>query len=1142
MFAWDGYFNASAEPDASTPVWTKTGVDHVTASANTLVFANCGTDQCYYERTFTLRDDSFFLLDFKAKVETGLVTRQVCSFNIVNLFNQFVVLDIVDGKIFVNRTDETVEWFEDEIAYDTTSDYVHFQIKFLYTGEYYVFIENQLFVTGKSTYQTPFYTANRVFFGKVSTTSENHEFFIDEVKYATVSDIGDVSSTFAVEVDKTGNEPIIAIEAQLDSSVVKESFDSHTNFTAYGSADTLSTDIVTKEQGAGAVKFNKATSSALVNDVVYDGVALPGSSTPSWTVVGTESASVGSGTLTIADCGIDQCIYSKTITPLVDGESYWLKARVFVDGGAGSNEKHCIRLGSSKEVVVTLYWSRLYISGTTELDYSANLSSDFVIIIIRVKYDGTYYVYLNDTLIRTGAGHDLASPAVSFGKSKTGVAPAGPVPFFIDYIEYSKLKDSIYSSLNMYNGAYSGLTRTNHLQLTDFNRGRTSFYIPAVDLAKVSKLHVVLDESTDLSKYSHYEKTTGLVAGWNHFDYTLASPDNVVGTPTRDDILRSFYYYEFSQSSDTSTGLIIDNNKYFYFADDTARWAKTDILGYTNNHFWEGRVLSFGAVERSLSERRGLFDIGGLSIVLANTDKNFLTKYNKYGRAPGFKNKTISVKLGYRNIPYSQWEKIYEGVIEEIGIAGRCFTIDVADYTKMYFDRVPKNLLDPVDFTAIDEGDKYTPAPIIYGAISATGGALPTIYVGEHVHTKHYYIIAGHYCKSGTCELYVDEQLFASGGTLLYGEGVDEVAIAVSFVVDYDYTINGKNYCVIVVDEIDNPDYDPGTEGSLEHINPFDGRDITVNISGKTIDGTSAGTLLTDVVDSFYDFLTVENLVPVALIDTVSFAATKVILNQRNQIMAGAVVADKSTEDVIEEICVSHNIDFYFTKEGKFAISTFNPAKSDVTTKIVTDESDILQSSFKINPGVSILVNRIRFRYDYNYVKETWEGSNKSERQESIDKAGQIHDWPNGYYDFYWARTYTPCNNVISKQLDKFSNGRFTVEMDLPLSIYDKDLTDKVKVSNAEAPPSLDSGANADPGWTEHLCVIRRMSLDLDNLKANVSMENVQDLAQACFYFGDRDTYTPLWVNASTEEKLHGYLCDRSTGQFSNNDAGIKLC
>ena len=49
---------------------------------------------------------------------------------------------------------------------------------------------------------------------------------------------------------------------------------------------------------------------------------------------------------------------------------------------------------------------------------------------------------------------------------------------------------------------------------------------------------------------------------------------------------------------------------------------------------------------------------------------------------------------------------------------------------------------------------------------------------------------------------------------------------------------------------------------------------------------------------------------------------------------------------------------------------------------------------------------------------------------------------------------------------------------------------------------------------------------------------DLQYLLQAYFIFGDKNELASLWVNATFENRLYGYMCDRDTGQFSDGEPG----
>ena len=144
----------------------------------------------------------------------------------------------------------------------------------------------------------------------------------------------------------------------------------------------------------------------------------------------------------------------------------------------------------------------------------------------------------------TGAG--AANLAVS------GTAKEGTYGLSYDKTGTSQTHAGIYTS--------TSLTQLRGMDLDAIARIRVSCYIPSAHLSKVAAIRVLIGDNSGggWGNYYIYEKTSGLVAGWNHFEFNPRDPTGSWNSPN-EYCDKLWLGIRCNNATDTFTGVIFDD-------------------------------------------------------------------------------------------------------------------------------------------------------------------------------------------------------------------------------------------------------------------------------------------------------------------------------------------------------------------------------------------------------------------------------------------------------------------------------------------------------------------------------------------------------------------------------------------------------
>ena len=132
------------------------------------------------------------------------------------------------------------------------------------------------------------------------------------------------------------------------------------------------------------------------------------------------------------------------------------------------------------------------------------------------------------------------------------------------------------------------------------------------------------------------------------------------------------------------------------------------------DNYYEGRVLSFGKIYRSVSDIESSFEVSDITTVFDNTDNYFgdLTQTS-------ILNRVVTYKLGFQGDAIGAYETIFTGVIVDFSYDDSTFTIIVRDRSSLFLEKNYGGVIDGTTFSNAAPGVVEQKMPILYGDLKS---------------------------------------------------------------------------------------------------------------------------------------------------------------------------------------------------------------------------------------------------------------------------------------------------------------------------------------------------------------------------------------------------------------------------------------
>lgn len=450
------------------------------------------------------------------------------------------------------------------------------------------------------------------------------------------------------------------------------------------------------------------------------------------------------------------------------------------------------------------------------------------------------------------------------------------------------------------------------------------------------------------------------------------------------------------------------------------------------------------------------------------------------------------------------------------------------------------------DDDLLDTGVTY-----LADGLATPKGAVPTMYLGETKDDANFvwatFGICGHAVKEVN-SWFLGGQRVDTGTAgvdwLIPGQAGYLSYFATSGVAGRYRDVNGRRYALIYVR---GPSAEEATAG---------GKAITVNMKGVEDVGDGTGSLIEKIILQYKHFvinfgfqdyqsgvwLTAPTWAPddpsVSQIDETSFATAVTTAEGRigGGYLGAGIIGNNGEQQPLREwmarFNLSSNTDSGFNRNNQFFVVMLNDHFSVLASALVfTQLRDIIASTFTLVPQRDRHFNVCPYSYRYKWRSAAWDVQEASVR-DATSIAGYLEELIAPTTELWFVRDATTANDVMMRRLLLSKDPPLLVQFQTSLVGFNTDLGDMILVTHTE-------GLSAS-GWTRNAVRIQRQALNPNDFSLRMECLDVQRIFASAFILGD-DTWAVAWTAASTTQKQYGFLCDETTGLFSDGTPGKRL-
>jgi hypothetical protein len=506
----------------------------------------------------------------------------------------------------------------------------------------------------------------------------------------------------------------------------------------------------------------------------------------------------------------------------------------------------------------------------------------------------------------------------------------------------------------------------------------------------------------------------------------------------------------------------------------------------TPNQFYSGKILNISSLNRSIEDESSLIQVSDINVSLSNADKEFSKLLASYY----LRNQNIELLLLYRSLPWHF--KVFKGIIDDYDFRSDTINLKAKDFTQKYFSASVVEFCLESEFPNIDENEIGAVKPIIYGNLSRTNGAIRAILVDT---TQNKYLISRTPLYS--FDVYVD-------GTLK------------QLTTDYEIEIDAKGQTFI---KFNSSQQD---------------KDVTINAKGIVhSEYNSSNGYIQNPAYIVLHFLRFFTKIPDELIDFSSFDSVAQIFENRgfDTVGAGAIVEEKSAEEILQEMLTTFGFHIFFDKNGILKaeikdISTFSQTETMLWTQI--DAIEMPNYDWRVD-----IVNKIIGYWKYNFYEKGFEKKKIIEdtlSQDDIDKIVEKE------LKLFWTDDDSFAEYRITEELQKRRYGVKRIILTLPIyKLGDFDILTNFKLQDPFAPEPQGQG------WKQRYFYIESIEADFQNLQLRIIARDLSYILRQYIIFGSENSLPSSWAQASEEERIYFYFCDENTGKFSDGEPGKRM-
>ena len=362
--------------------------------------------------------------------------------------------------------------------------------------------------------------------------------------------------------------------------------------------------------------------------------------------------------------------------------------------------------------------------------------------------------------------------------------------------------------------------------------------------------------------------------------------------------------------------------------------------------------------------------------------------------------------------------------------------------------------------------------------------------------------------------------------------------------------INGHRYTLIYVR---GPESAAAIDGS---------KPITLNVQGIEDKGDSTGTLLTDGFEVYLHLMrnwilqdyqagdwfssgptwpAAFGVTAVEVLDDASFAAAKANTDTRiaGGYQAALILGGSGTQDTVRTWIQRFNLGLDcwqgFSRKMQFFVKVIDTSSETLAAAMrYRQTTDIHRGSFLTTDMNREMENVVVYSYGRDYPRNAWLHESQ-EAQDSPSIAGSLQTKRSQTIENWVAPQGNSlmAYDVATRRLMRTKEPPRIVVFRTGLQALNTELGDVIRVTHLE-------GIGAG-GWTDRPIFVTRHELDPDKLTIALEGIDVDRLFTGGFLLGSEVVLPASWAAATTVQREYGFLCDETTGQFSDGAAGKRL-
>lgn len=522
------------------------------------------------------------------------------------------------------------------------------------------------------------------------------------------------------------------------------------------------------------------------------------------------------------------------------------------------------------------------------------------------------------------------------------------------------------------------------------------------------------------------------------------------------------------------------------FDSGTKRYA-VDYIRPESSKPYKGNVLAVNNIGASLGDLTRTCELSRAEIVLADPEYELRAAIQD----EGLKNRILTVKVGFPGIDLSLARTIFPGRVYNYQPQDDLrYVIQAEQYIKNFNEEYPDKKITSTDYPNSADGMVDQIISVPWGTISSASGPVKAFMVDTTVDAERHLVGLQHGAALTVTNVRINGTLkTATTHYTITNQTIDgKVHTLISWVAGVRPTISDQVTCDVAFTG-------HATMGPVEAFKFF-----AVNFCGY-VDG---------------DF------------DATSLAAALAEESQRGYTFDGVMAEKKTLSAWRDEIADEFEVDIWYDMATGLIMFQYLGGSLDLSlAPHYYDYKDIL--SYTPNQRVDLIANWCRPGYNYDYATENFRNYHFYEDEDSQDRHDGVYKlYPTLFFVRSAATAYDLASRKIIRRRDPIAFETFV----LPLKAFSLPLGTVVRITHYDGPGPY--------GYVGTYFQLRRLEFDLENFTLIGQFENVSNFYGYEFILGDEDTLADLWTDPAADH-YYGYLCNESTGEFSNSDAGKSL-